>query len=72
MNAGPPRAGGERTSKYRMYARLTDSLSLEQQSIHKTFTYRLKPTLHQERTRDRLLMLCRHVYNAAIGERRDA
>jgi len=45
---------------------------MEQQSIHKTFTYRLNPTLQQERTLDRTLMLCRHVYNAAMGERREA
>ncbi|HEY7021227.1 MAG TPA: transposase, partial [Ktedonobacterales bacterium] len=47
---------------------------MEQQggSIHKTFKYKLKPTPEQERALDRTVMLCRHVYNAAVGERREA
>ena len=45
---------------------------MEQQSIRKTYQYKLKPTLEQERMLERTLMLCRHVYNAAIGERREA
>ena len=42
------------------------------QSIRKTYKYKLKPTTEQERALDRTLMLCRHVYNAAIEERREA
>jgi putative transposase len=34
--------------------------------------YKLRPTPVQERLLDRTLMLCRHVYNAALGERREA
>jgi putative transposase len=45
---------------------------MEQQSVHKTFKYKLKPMREQERDFERVLMLCRHVYNAAIGERREA
>jgi putative transposase len=45
---------------------------MEPQSIRKTYQYKLKPTPEQERMLDRTLMLCRHVYNAAIGERRAA
>ena len=45
---------------------------MEQQSIRKTYKYKLKPTPEQERMLDRTLMLCRHVYNAAIEERREA
>jgi putative transposase len=45
---------------------------MEQQSIHKTYTYKLKPTPQQERLLERTLMLCRHVYNAAVSERREA
>ena len=45
---------------------------MEQQSIRKTYKYKLKPTPEQERVLERTLMLCRHVYNAAIGERREA
>ncbi len=45
---------------------------MEPQSVRKTFQYKLKPTLEQERALDRTLLLCRHIYNAAIGERREA
>jgi putative transposase len=45
---------------------------MEQQTVRKTFKYKLKPTPDQERMLDRTLMLCRHVYNAAIEERRQA
>jgi putative transposase len=45
---------------------------MEQQSIHTTFKYKLKPTPEQERVLERIVMLCRHVYNAAVGERREA
>ncbi len=47
---------------------------VEQQSgsIRKTYKYKLKPTLEQARILDRMLMLCRHIYNAAIEERREA
>ena len=43
---------------------------MEQQSIRKTYQYKLKPTPEQERVLERILMLCRHVYNAAMDERR--
>jgi putative transposase len=45
---------------------------MERQRIRKTYKYKLKPTLEQERELERVLMLCRHIYNAAIGERREA
>ncbi len=45
---------------------------MEQQRVRKTYKFKLKPTSDQERMLDRALMLCRHVYNAAIGERREA
>jgi putative transposase len=45
---------------------------MEQQTVRKTFKYKLEPTPEQERMLDRVLMLCRHVYNAAIEERREA
>ena len=45
---------------------------METQGIRKTYKYKLKPTPQQERTLERMLMLCRHVYNAAVGERREA
>jgi putative transposase len=45
---------------------------MEQQTVSKTYKYKLKPTPVQERLLDRTLMLCRHVYNAALCERREA
>jgi putative transposase len=47
-------------------------MDMEQRSVRKTFKYRLKPTPEQERPLERTLMLCRHVYNAAAEERREA
>jgi putative transposase len=41
-------------------------------TIRKAFKYKLKPTPDQERRLERTLMLCRHIYNAALGERREA
>ncbi|HEX6540570.1 MAG TPA: transposase [Ktedonobacterales bacterium] len=41
-------------------------------SVRKTFKFKLKPTPDQERLLERTLMRCRHVYNAALGERREA
>lgn len=45
---------------------------MTEQTGRKTFKYKLKPTLEQERMLERTLMLCRHVYNAAVAERREA
>ena len=45
---------------------------MAEQAIRKTFKCKVKPTPEQERMLDRTLMLCRHVYNAAIAERREA
>ena len=45
---------------------------MEEETTRKSYTYKLKPTPEQARMLDRTLMLCRHVYNAAIGERREA
>ena len=45
---------------------------MEQQGIRKTFKYKLKPTPDQKCMLEHTLMLCRHAYNAAVGERRKA
>ena len=42
----------------------------EQQSVRKMYKYQLTPTPEQERALDRTLMLCRHVYNAALEQRK--
>jgi putative transposase len=44
----------------------------EQHTIPKTFPYKRRPTPEQERLLERTLIRCRHLYNAAIGERREA
>src|SRR5215467_8476529 len=45
---------------------------MDRQTVHKTFKFKLKPTPQQERVLEGTLRLCRHVYNAAIEERREA
>ena len=45
---------------------------MKEQSVRKTYKYKLKPTAEQVRALERTLTLCRHIYNAAIGERREA
>jgi putative transposase len=45
---------------------------MDEQGASKTYKYKLKPTAAQERILERTAMLCRHVYNAAIEERREA
>ncbi len=42
------------------------------QSLRKTFKYKLKPTSEQERGIERVLMLCRSLYNAALEQRKTA
>ena len=43
---------------------------MDQQSIGKTFKYKIKPTPEQGWGLERTLLLCRHVYNAASGAKR--
>jgi putative transposase len=38
-------------------------------SLRKTFRYKLKPTSKQKQELERVLMLCRHLYNTALEER---
>ncbi|HEV8192263.1 MAG TPA: transposase [Ktedonobacterales bacterium] len=45
---------------------------MEQQGMRKPFKYKLKPTPEQERLLEHTLMRCRHIYNAAVGERHEA
>jgi putative transposase len=42
---------------------------MEQQTIHKTYKYKLNPTPEQERELERVLMLCRWLYNTALEHR---
>src|SRR5262252_2639801 len=45
---------------------------MDQQTVRETYKYKLNSTPQQEWMLDRTLMHCRQVYNAAIGERREA
>ncbi len=42
------------------------------QTTRKSYSYKLRPTPDQERILERTLMFCRHIYNAAVEERRAA
>jgi putative transposase len=42
---------------------------MEQQTLRKTFKYKLRPTPEQGRELERVLMLCRHLYNVALEQR---
>jgi transposase len=43
-----------------------------EQTVRKTYKYKLKPTSEQERAMAFVLRRCRELYNAALEERRDA
>jgi putative transposase len=45
---------------------------MDQQTVRKTFKYKLKPTPEQERAMEFVLRRCRELYNAALQERKDA
>jgi putative transposase len=42
---------------------------MEQQTVPKTFKYKLKPTPQQDRELGRVLGLCRSLYNTALQQR---
>jgi transposase len=54
-----------------VFVRQTEECHMEQQIVRKTYQYKLRPTPEQERKLKRVLPLCRHVYIAAIAERRE-
>jgi putative transposase len=45
---------------------------MEEQTVRKTFKYKLKPTPEQERAMAFVLRRCRELYNAALQERKEA
>ena len=55
-----------------MFASRAEYHGMEEQSLHKTYKYKLKPTPQQKRELGRTLMLCRHVFHGAVRERREA
>jgi transposase len=44
-------------------------MSMNEQTVRKTYKYKLSPTPHQERELGRVLGLCRHIYNTALEQR---
>jgi putative transposase len=42
---------------------------MNEQTVRKTYKYKLKPTPEQERELGRVLGLCRHLYNTALEQR---
>jgi putative transposase len=45
---------------------------MNEQTVHKTFKYKLQPTAEQEGTLEFVVRRCRELYNAGLQERRDA
>src|SRR5258708_16118711 len=45
---------------------------MDQQSVRKTFKYKLQPAAEQEGTLGFILRRCRELYNAGLEERREA
>jgi putative transposase len=45
---------------------------MDQQSIRKTYKYKLKPTPEQKRELEHVLLLCRRLYNTALEQRKTA
>jgi len=45
---------------------------MEQQTVRKTYKYKLKPTPEQERAMAFVVRRCRELYNAALQERKEA
>jgi putative transposase len=43
-----------------------------EQTVRKTFKYKLKPTPQQEQAMEFVLQCCRELYNAGLQERREA
>jgi hypothetical protein len=57
---------------HRFYDYQAEWIDMEQQTLRKTFKYKRKPLPQHERELERVLSLCRHIYYAAISERREA
>jgi putative transposase len=47
-------------------------MEMDEQAVRKTYKYKLKPTLEQERGMEFVLRRCRELYNAALQERKAA
>ena len=45
---------------------------MDEQTVRKTFKYKLRPTAEQERALEFVVRRCRELYNAALEERREA
>jgi putative transposase len=69
---GVARNGHESPPVCRLRADHTELSDMEAQRVRKTCKYKLKATRDQERVLNHTLTLCRHIYSAAVVERREA
>jgi putative transposase len=65
-------AGTVSQATIRKYSARQSKTSMDEQTVRKTFKFKLHPTPEQERAMEVVLRRCRELYNAALQERRDA
>jgi putative transposase len=65
-------AGNVSQETIRKYIERQSKTEMDEQTVRKTFKFKLKPTPDQERAMEFVLRRCRGLYNAALQERRDA
>jgi REP element-mobilizing transposase RayT len=65
-------AGNVSQETIRKYIKRQSKTSMDEQTVRKSFKYKLKPTPAQEQALAFVLRRCRELYNAALEERRDA
>jgi len=59
-------------SPCRIHSDQAEENRMDEQTVRKTFKYKLKPTPEQERAMAFVLRRCRELYNAALQERKEA
>src|SRR5215831_6099182 len=59
-------------SPCRFHSDQTEENRMDEQTVRKTFRYKLRPTPQQERAMAFVLRRCRELYNAALQERKEA
>jgi hypothetical protein len=77
----PPQAAGihprgealsgvsQNSSPLRLYPDQTEEIAMDEQTVRKTYQYKLNPTPEQERELGRVLGLCGALYNTALEQR---
>lgn len=70
MKAGWPARATNIPGTFHVSADQAKCIGMEQQSVRKTYQYRLMPTSEQERALERTLLRCRTLYNCALEQRK--